>query len=558
VFNAVRDLPRLREISSVLIRHGLGDLVRSTGTATLLERAGQILQWGESGDVTHLEPQQRVRLAFEELGPTFVKLGQMLSTREDLLPPAWTTELARLHSDVPPVPFDELLPQVEEALGRSPFQVFSDLEREPYAAASIAQVHRAKLASGTPVILKIRRPGIAAKIDADLRILAYLARLVEREMVEARSYQPIQVVDQLRRSLGRELDLAVEARNTERFARNFADDPDILVPQVYWTWTSNVMNVQEEIVGIRGNDLAAIDAAGLDRAVLAARGADAVLKMILVDGFFHADPHPGNVMYLPGNRIALIDFGMVGRLSPVRRSQIIDLLAGLARHDEQAMLEVFLDWRSGDAVDETRLAADLGELAFDFADVPLKDLRVGMLLHRVSAILRDHAIVMPADLVLLFKALISLEGLGRQYDPEFRLIERVKPFLDRAMSERYQPAEAMRRGQSTFSDVLGLVTSMPRDLARLIKDLRQGRMRVELDLKRLDSFGARLDSAIDRVTIGVMTASLVIGSSIVMTVPGGPSLFGLSLLTMFGLAGYLIAFVNSLWIILSIWRSGRR
>jgi ubiquinone biosynthesis protein len=558
VFNAVRDLPRLREISSVLIRHGLGDLVRSTGTATLLERAGQILQWGEAGDVTHLEPQQRVRLAFEELGPTFVKLGQMLSTREDLLPPAWTTELARLHSDVPPVPFDELLPQVEEALGRSPFQVFSDLEREPYAAASIAQVHRAKLASGTPVILKIRRPGITAKIDADLRILAYLARLVEREMVEARSYQPIQVVDQLRRSLGRELDLAIEARNTERFARNFADDPDILVPQVYWTWTSNVMNVQEQIVGIRGNDLAAIDAAGLDRAALAARGADAVLKMILVDGFFHADPHPGNVMYLPGNRIALIDFGMVGRLSPARRSQIIDLLAGLARHDEQAMLEVFLDWRAGDAVDEARLAADLGELAFDFADVPLKDLRVGVLLHRVSAILRDHAIVMPADLALLFKALISLEGLGRQYDPEFRLIERVKPFLDRAMSERYQPAEVVRRGQSTLSDVLGLVTSMPRDLARLVKDVRQGRMRVELDLKRLDSFGARLDSAIDRVTIGVMTASLVIGSSIVMTVPGGPSLFGLSLLTMFGLAGYLIAFVNSLWIILSIWRSGRR
>jgi ubiquinone biosynthesis protein len=557
VFTAVRDLPRLREISSVLIRYGLGDLVRGTGIATLLERAGQILQWGEAKDVAHLEPPQRVRLAFEALGPTFVKLGQMLSTREDLLPPAWTSELARLHSDVPPVPFEELLPQLEEALGRSPFEVFDDLEREPYAAASIAQVHRARLTNGTPVILKIRRPGIEAKIDADLRILAYLARLVEREIVEARPYQPVQVVDQLRRSLTRELDLAVEARNTERFARNFADDPDILVPHVYWAWTSTVMNVQEEITGIRGNDLAAIDAAGLDRAELAARGADAVLKMILVDGFFHADPHPGNVMYLPGNRIALIDFGMVGRLSPGRRSQIIDLLTGLARHDEQAMLDVFLDWRGSDAVDESRLAADLGELALAFADVPLKDLRVGVLLHRVSAILRDHAIVLPADLTLLFKALISLEGLGRQYDPEFRLIARVKPFLDRAMSERYQPVEAVRRGQSTFSDVLGLVTSMPRDLARLIKDLRQGRMRVELDLKRLDSFGARLDSAIDRGTIGVMTASLVIGSSIVMSVPGGPTLFGVSLLSMFGLAGYVVAFVNSLWIILSIWRSGR-
>jgi len=557
VFSAARELPRLREISSVLIRHGLGDLVRRAGIATLLERAGQVLQWGEASEIAHLEPQQRATLAFEQLGPTFVKLGQMLSTREDLLPPTWTTEFNRLHSHVAPVPFDDLLPQVEQALGRSPFEVFGNLEREPYAAASIAQVHRAKLASGTPVILKIRRPGIEAKIDADLRILEHLAHLVEQEIPEVRRYRPVEVVGQLRRSLERELDLAVEARNTERFARNFADDLDILVPRVYWEWTSSAMNVQEHIEGIRGNDLAAIDNAGLDRKALAARGADAVLKMILVDGFFHADPHPGNVMYLPGNRIALIDFGMVGRLSPVRRSQIVDLLAGIVRHDEETMLEVLLDWRGDDVVDEARLATDLGELAFDYADAQLKDLKIGVLLHRVSAILREHSIVLPADLTLLFKALISLEGLGRQYDPEFRLVERVKPFLDRAMRERYQPAEAVRRGQATLSDFLGLVTSMPRDLARLVKDARHGRMRVDLDLKRLDSFGDRVHSAIDRATIGIMTASLVIGSSIVMTVAEGPTLFGVPLLTFFGLLGYVIAFVNSLWIILSIWRSGR-
>jgi ubiquinone biosynthesis protein len=558
LLSTARELPRLREISSVLVRHGLGDLVRRAGIATLLERAGQVLQWREASEVAHLEPQQRAKLAFEHLGPTFVKLGQMLSTREDLLPPAWTTELARLHSDVAPVPFDDLLPQVERALGRSPFEVFCDLEREPYAAASIAQVHRAKLASGTPVILKIRRPGIEAKVDADLRILGHLAHLVEHEIPEVRRYQPVQVVGQLRASLERELDLAVEARNTERFARNFADDLDILVPRVYWEWTSSTMNVQEHIEGIRGNDLAAIDKAGLDRKVLAARGADAVLKMILVDGFFHADPHPGNVIYLPGNRIALIDFGMVGRLSPERRGQIVDLLAGLARHDEETMLEVLLDWRGDDVVDEARLATDLGDLAFDYVDLQLKDLKIGVLLRRVSAILREHSIVLPVDLTLLFKALISLEGLGRQYDPEFRLIERVKPFLDRAMRDRYQPAEVARRAQVTLSDFFGLVTSMPRDLARLVKDARHGRMRVDLDLKRLDSFGHRLHSAINRATIGIMTASLVVGSSIVMTVAEGPTLFGVPLLTFFGLLGYLIAFVNSLWIILSIWRSGRR
>jgi ubiquinone biosynthesis protein len=558
VFSAGGELRRLREISSVLIRHGLGDLVRRAGVSTLLDRTGQVLQWGQASEVAHLEPQKRARLALEQLGPTFVKLGQMLSTREDLLPAAWTDEFHRLYSDVAPVPFDDLLPQMEQALGQSPLEVFSDLKREPYAAASIAQIHRAMLTSGTPVILKVRRPGIAAKVEADLRILERLAYLAEQEIPELRRYHPVDVVGQLRRSLERELDLAVEARNTERFARNFADDLDVLVPRVYWEWTSSSMNVQEHIEGIRGDDLQAIDNAGLDRKALAARGVDAMLKMILIDGFFQADPHPGNVMWLPGNRIVLIDFGMVGRLSRARRSQIVNLLAGFVHQDEEAMLDVLLDWRGSDAVNEARLAADLGELAADYSDAQLKDLKIGTLLHRVSGILREHSIVLPADLALLFKALITLEGFGRRYDPEFRLVDRVEPFLTRAMSEGYQPVDVLRRGQATVSDFLGLVTSIPRDLARLVKDARHGRMRIDLDLKRLDAFGDRVHDAMDRATIGIMTASLVIGSSIVMTVAGGPTVFGVSLLTYCGLAGYLIAFFNSLWVILSIWRSGRR
>ena len=267
---------------------------------------------------------------------------------------------------------------------------------------------------------------------------------------------------------------------------------------------------------------------------------------------------PGNVMYLPGNRIAMIDFGMVGRLSGIRRRQIVDLLAGLARHEEETMLEALLDWRGDDFVDERALAADLSELAFDYADVQLKDLRIGVLLRRVTTILRDHSIALPVDLTLLFKALISLEGLGRQYDPEFRLIERVQPFLERAMRERYRPAEAARRAQETFSEFFDLLASVPHDLARLLKDARYGRLRIDLDLKRLDHFSHRVHGALNRATVGILTASLVVGSSIVMTVAAGPTLFGVPLLTYFGLLGYLIAFVNSLWIIVSIWRSGRR
>jgi len=557
MLGVARDLPRLREISSVLIRHGLGDLVRRTGLATSLERAGQILHWGEASKAVEIEPEERFRCSLEELGPTFVKLGQVLSTRPDLLSPSWIAELERLHSKVAPVSFDELLPEIEKALGRSPFAVFAEVEREPHAAASIAQVHRAKLPSGAHVVLKIRRPGISAKIAADLRLLDHLANLIEHEMPEARRYAPVQVVAQFGRSLERELDLAVEARHVDRFARNFANDPHILIPKVYWDYTSSLMNVQEYVDGIRGNDLAGIVAANLDRKVLAARGSDAVLKMILVDGFFHADPHPGNVLYLPENRIALIDFGMVGRLSDLRRGQIVDLLAGIVGQDHEAMLEVLLDWTGEQGVDEVKLTADVGELAFDFADTGLKDLRIGALLQRVASLLREHAILLPADLALMFKALISLEGLGRQYDPEFRLVDRVGPFLDRVLSERYRPVVALRRGQATLANVFGLITDVPRDLARLVKDARRGRLRVDLDLKRLDKFGDRLDNTIDRMTIGIMTASLVIGSSIVMTVGGGPAVFGVSVLTLLGLLGYLIAFVNSLWIILSIWRSHR-
>jgi ubiquinone biosynthesis protein len=553
----VRDLPRLHEISLVFIRHGLGDLVRRIGVASILESAGAIVHWGQAARSSQLEPPQRLRQAFEELGPTFIKLGQMLSTREDLLAPGWTEELARLRSSAAPVRFEEILPVIERAIGGPPSEVFVDLEREPSGSASIAQVHRARLRDGRTVVLKVRRPGIVAKAEADLRLLSHLAQLVESEVPEARRYQPVRVVDEFRRSLTRELDLAAEARNIERFARNFRGEPDILIPQVFPQWTSSRMNVQEHIQGISGEDVVAIERAGLDPKRLAQRGVDAVLKMILEDGFFHADPHPGNVIYLSGNRIAMIDFGMAGRLSPARRSQIVDLLSGIARRDTEPMLEVLLDWAGDEAVDEERLAADVDELIQDYADVPLKEIRIGSLIGRITSVVRDHGIVLPSDLTLMFKALISLEGLGRRYDPDFRLADRIKPFLDRAIAARYAPAEVGRRSGASVGQFLDLVGSVPRDLGRLLKDARRGRMRVDLDLKRLDSFGRKLDSTIDRITIGIMTASVVIGSSIVMTVTSGPQLFGVPVFTVLGLFGYVLAFVNSVWIIVSIWRSGR-
>ena len=550
----VRDLPRLHEISSVLIRYGWGDVVRILGVSHILERAGRLLHWQTSSEITRLDLPVRIRLALTELGPTFVKLGQILATRVDVFPPPWIAEFEKLHSQVPPVPFERLRAGLEAAWGGAVDEVFPGFEVEPFAAASIAQVHRARLADGTPVVVKVRRPDILPKIEADLRILSHLARLVELQMPDVRRYQPVQIVGQLRRSLLREFDLVKEARNLDAFAERFRDDDTVHIPRVYWEYCSESVNVQEELLGIPGTEMARAREEGFDLKLLAARGADAVLRMILIDGYFHADPHPGNVVYLPGNRIGMLDFGMVGRITDPRREQIIDFLEALIRKDETGMLNVLTLWAGDAEIDEERLAYDISELVFGYDNLTLKDIRIGALLSEVTGVMRDNHLSLPPDLTLLFKAIITLEGLGYQLDPDFHMVDHLTPFVQRVMEARYSPQALARRARRGFKEMAEIVVGLPRDVARLFRMARRGRLRVDLDLKRLDHFGLQLDQAANRLTMGVLTASLVVGSSIIMTVRGGPELFGLPL---FGLIGFVVAFFNSVWILYSIWRSGR-
>ena len=552
--SVVRDLPRLHEIAVVMIRYGWGDLVRALGISGVLERAGRVLHWHSASEIHKLDAPVRIRRALEELGPTFVKLGQLLATRVDVFPPHWIAEFEKLHSQVPAVPYDRLHPDLVAALKGDPRDIFAEFDPVPLAAASIAQVHRARLKDGTPVVVKIRRPGIESVIRADLRILEHAAKLLESEAPDLRRYDPVQIVAQFRRSLNRELDLAKEARNIGQFARNFADDPLVTIPRVYWEYTNDRVNVQEQIVGMSGVSPDNLRAHGLDPRLLAARGADAVLRMVLEHGYFHADPHPGNVLFLPGNRIGIIDFGMVGMLTDVRRNQIVNLLNGLAHMDEQALLQVLLDWSNDSVSDEDRLAYEVAELLQNYDDLQLKDVRIGALLNDITALMRDNNLVLPADLTLLFKTLITLEGLGQQLDPEFHMIDNVTPFVERIIQQRYTPQALFARGRESVREALEVIADLPRDLHRLFRDVRRGRVKIDLDLKRLDHFGHQLDRASSRITMGILTASLVVGSSIIMTVEGGPKLFGLPL---FGLLGFLIAFFNSLWIIVSIWRSGK-
>ena len=552
--SVMRDFTRLREIARIMLRYGWGDVIRRLGLGGTLGRATSYLQSRASMDIAELPPEVRVRLALQELGPTFVKLGQVLATRADLFPPAWVTEFSKLQDQVPPVDFEVLLPELEKALGRSPHEVFRNLEIKAVAGASIAQVHHAQLQDGTPVVLKIRRPNIRSTIDADLRLLSHLGRLLEANMPETRRFQPGRIIGQFSKSLRKELDLAAEGRNTEHFARNFNDDKNVEFAQIYWEYTSESLLVMSCIQGVPGNEIQRATASGLDLSKLAALGADAILKMVLIDGFFHADPHPGNVFYLQGSRLAIIDCGMVGRITSERRNQIADLLASLVSKDFDTMMGVLISWSGDVPVNNSKLEADLEEFLSNYENASLKQVRFGELLNDLTRVMRENYLSVPPDLSMLFKAIITLEGLGRMLDPDFQIVKHLTPFVRRVIMARYKPAALLKRGQRSLVDAVQLAGSLPRDISALMKDFRRGRLKVELDLKRLDHFGHQIDHSTNRLTLGLLTAALIIGSSIVMTVRGGPTLFGLPA---FGFLGFFIASVFGLLLMMSIWRSSR-
>jgi ubiquinone biosynthesis protein len=553
MLNAARDLGRVHDIASVLIRYGFGSFVRVLGIGGALERAGKVLHWQHTEEFVKLDTPQRVRRALEDLGPTFIKLGQILATRVDLFSTQYIAEFEKLLDQAPPVPFEELLPQIEEDIGGSIDDFFSEVDRQPLAAASIAQVHKVVPKDGTPVILKIRRPGLRKIIEADLRLLQRIVDIVESESPEIRRFHPRDLLRQFDQSLRRELDLAGECRNAERIAANLADDPNIVIPKVYWQWTGERINVQEYIEGIQGRDLLAMEKSGLDRNLLADRGTRAVIKMIMEDGFFHADPHPGNVFYLPDNRMAFIDFGMVGRLTEERREQVVSFLHGMVNHAPAKVAEILEDWSDNIYTDEDVLTVDIEAFVDQYSALSLKDLSLTAMLSDLMALLRDHKLILPADLALLIKAYITLDGLGRYLNPDFNTLDFAAPYIQKIMMERYRPEVMARRGWRNLISVADLLSSLPKDLRKLLRATRKGAVQVEITVRHLDRYVNTIDNAISRLTMGMVTASLIIGTSIIMTVSGGPELFGLPA---FGFLGYAFATLGGIWLLVSIWKSG--
>ena len=574
---AARDLGRLRDIAGILIRHGFGEVVCRIGLADALQRAGQALHWGAAAEFASLEPHVRVRQALEEMGPTFVKLGQLLATRVDLFDPEWIAEFSKLQDRAPALAYANIRQLLIEDLGGPPEEVFATFDPVPVAAASIAQVHRARLHDGGDVAVKVRRPGIRPIIEADLRWLARLAEVAGAEIPELNRYRPQEFVRQFAQSLRRELDFATECRNADRIRENFASFSDpvsgsgprsqmaaeasfkpstarpIIIPRVYWQWTGERVCVQEFVDGIPGSDLGAIDRAGLDCKILARRGTRAVLKMIIEDGFFHADPHPGNVFYLPGDRIAFIDFGMVGQLSEARREQLTRLLLGLTRREAERVVDVLLDWSGDGLANDTDLTQEVQAFVDKYHGVALKDFRLGAALTDFAALLRAHWLLLPADLALLIKAFISLEGMGRELDPGFDMVSEMTPMIEKLISERYLPDAVLERGWRTVRDLLALAGELPHDLTRQLRAARRGKLSIHIDVAHLQRTAEQIDGAANRLSMSIVVAALIVGSSIVMSMPGNSTLWGPLLL---GVLGFVGALIGGLLLLLSIWKSG--
>ncbi|MDP9885992.1 ubiquinone biosynthesis protein [Sinomonas atrocyanea] len=499
---------RYREIADVLARHGLSQVLAKAGFGRLVPRGrgGTAVPGSPVGGPVH------VRLALEELGPTFMKFGQILSTRPDLIPEAYQAELAKLQDAAPPVPAEAIRAVVREELGEDAFAAFSTFDDVPLASASIGQVHAARLADGTKVVVKVRKPGAVERIREDLEILHNVAVRASRAWPVLEEYNVVGLVGEFSRTLTKELDYLEEGRNAERFAANFAGDERYRFPRVFWQTTTSRVLTLEFMEGLKINDVEALDAAGLDRRALADHSAAALAQMIFEDGFFHADPHPGNMFVEPDGRISIIDFGMVGEIDDKLRGDLGHLLIALARKDARRLARALEAMSlTGPVTDRARLAADVAEFIQLYDGVDLADVNIARLAQKLLGVVRRHRLLMPAEAAIVIKMMVMAEGLGRVLDPGFRLSRVLEPHVRRLLIEQYSPRALVRGLRAAGLTALDLASDVPDLVDSLNRVLDSGGFEVHLRASELEPLVARAERIGNKVLAGVIAAAFIRG-----------------------------------------------
>jgi len=539
----------------VLFKYGFGELVDRMNVAHYFDTGLQMVSRSRRERMEKLTRSERLRLAVEELGPTFIKLAQILSTRPDLIPVEFAQELTKLQDQVPAFPFEQANQIIEEELKAPLAEKFPHFERTPLAAASIAQVHRARLADGQETVVKVQRPGIARLIEVDVEILYHLATLMERHIVELGIQRPTALVEEFARTLEKEIDFTVEANHMERFSRQFREKPGIYIPRVYRPLSTRRVLTMEYIQGIKISDLNALEAAGLDRKLLAARGAEIILEQVLRFGFFHGDPHPGNLFILPGNLICYLDFGMMGSVDRQAREDFADLIFAYFGRDEKKVAQVLLRVMEYDEEPNRRaLEKDLADFLEGVLYPPLKKNPISSLLKVLLELIHRHRLRIPADIFLMIKALAATEAVGYNLDPEFDLAGKAEPFIRRIVLERLSPRRLLEDFLRSGGDLIQLIKEIPGETRDILQQIRQGKVRIGFEHRGLEGFAFHVDRASNRIAFSLVIAALIVGSSIIIQTQIGPYLFGFSML---GLFGFLIAGVLGLWLLISILRSGR-
>ena len=546
---ALSKLARFRDIVTVLFKYGFDDV------AERLQLPGMALI--RKTRVAHpgMSTWERVRRGMEELGPTFVKFGQILSLRGDLLPADFISELEKLQDSVAPVSSEEIMGELKKALDKPLEEIFSVIEEEPLAAGSLAQVHRAVLKEeNLPVAVKIRRPDIVRTVEIDLQILEGAAPYLSEHLDFVRTYDFVNLVKELKRALLRELNFTLEARNMQIVSQNMAGEKGVIIPEVYESWTRSSVLTMDLIEGVKLKDLNPEKIE--EREQLAQTGLRLIVKQVLENGFFHADPHPGNFLVVEDKELCLIDWGVVGILPSETRYELVELISAIGDMEAEKVFDILVSLTAANVaqINERLLLRDILEILHLYHSVPVGKLDLGQLLMDLNNMLRTHHIKLPSDLALMFKTMVTAEGTARKFYPELDVIAEIEPFVRRLATERWKPSQVWRRFSRQLRFYFKLQSNLPGSIQRILQKIEQGDLNIKFRHENLGGLQKSMDNVSNRLSFSIILGSVIIGSSMIITTGVEPLIFGYPAI---GLVGYLISAILGLVVVINIFRGSK-